>query len=333
MLGDVVNPLVEEYGRHPHLTHAEALERFVDFAKGCAILGHNATYDYQIMENNMRRYAPHLSMSREWPTYLDTLKLARLLHPRQPSYKLKNLIAQLGLEGENSHLASDDIVATQSLMTHCYDRARSILGRQREFVSRHRKTAERLCLLYADIYHHARERLYADVGTAGGLQSPLAREVDQAYGELMRVARLEALPKMPYIIRYIENELVTPASGRSLGQQLAAHIQDLTTLKEADLCGAQSMTERVFVSTVHKAKGLEFDHVIVYDAVEGKFPSTYANTRAGGAEEEARKFYVAISRARRRLIVSYCRQGISPWGRSYPRQPSPYLAAIDSFFR
>ena len=328
MLGEVVNPLVEEYARHPHLSHSEAMERFMAFARGCAILGHNATYDYHIMENNMRRYAPHLSMSIHWPTCLDTLKLARLLHPRQRSYKLKDLLMQLGLEGENSHLASDDIVATQSLMVHCYDRARSITGRQHEFLSRHRKTVDRFCLLYADIYHDARKRLYVEAD--GPL---LARELSHAYGELMRVARLEALPKLPYIIKYVECDLLTPSSGRSLGQQLAAHIHDLTTLKEADLCGAQSMTERVFVSTIHKAKGLEFDHVIVYDAVEGKFPSSYANTRTGGAEEEARKFYVAISRARRRLIVSFCRQGISPWGRSYPRQPSPYLAVVEPFFR
>ena len=338
MLGDVVNPLVEEYGRHPHLSHAEALQQFTGFARGCAILGHNATYDYQIMEHNMRRYAPQLSMQREWPTYLDTLKMARLLHPRQRSYKLKDLLAQLGLEGENSHLASDDILATRSLMVHCYDRARSIIGRQREFISRHRKTIDRLCLLYADIYRHARERLYvvdSDTGPSEGKTtlSALAGEMLYAYGALQQVARMEPLPKMPYIIRYIEQDLLTPASGRSLAEQLNSHLQDVTTLKEADLCGASSMTERIFVSTVHKAKGLEFDHVIVYDAVDGKYPSTYANTRAGGYEEEARKFYVAISRARRRLIISYCHQGITPWGRSYPRQPSPYLAAIRDFFK
>ncbi len=328
MLGSVVNPLVEEYGHHTHLSHREALERFVAFAHGCTILGHNATYDYHIVENNMRRYAPHLTLTREWPNYLDTLKLARLLHPRQRSYKLKDLLAQLGLQGENSHLASDDIVATQSLMVYCYDRARSITGRQLEFISRHRKTADRLCLLYADIYHDARRRLF--VQEEGPL---LARELGIAYGQLQRATRLEPLPKLAYIIRYIELDLLTPASGCSLGQQLAAHMQDITTLKEADLCGAKSMKERVFVSTVHKAKGLEFDHVIVYDAVEGKYPSTYANTRVGGQEEEARKFYVAISRARRRLIVSYCRQGITPWGRSFPRRPSPYLIAIEQFFK
>lgn len=103
-------------------------------------------------------------------------------------------------------------------------------------------------------------------------------------------------------------------------------------MKEADLCGSASMDERVFVSTVHKAKGLEFDHVIVYDAVEGKFPSAFANSRANGGEEEARKFYVAISRARRRLIINYCHESVSRWGRTYRRTLSPYVNVIRQFF-
>ena len=127
--------------------------------------------------------------------------------------------------------------------------------------------------------------------------------------------------------------MLTPSSGRSLAEQLSRHIQELATLREADLCGASSMTERVFISTVHKAKGLEFDHVIVYDAVDGKYPSVYANTRADGSDEEARKFYVAISRARRRLIIAWCRQSVTPWGRTYLRQPSPYLEPIKQMFR
>ena len=327
MLGDVVNPLIEEYRRHPHVTHAEALQHFVDFATGCAILGHNATYDYQIMEHNMRRYAPHLSMQRLWPDYIDTLKLARLLHPRQPSYKLKSLLQQLHLEGENSHLASDDILATQSLMVYCYDRARSIVGRQLEFISRHRKTIDRFRHVYADLYHHAHERLYTEAD--GPL---LAQELDYAYGQLQQTARMEPLPKMPYIIRYIEYDLLTPASGRSLAEQLQHHIQDLCTMREADLCGATSMTERVFISTVHKAKGLEFDNVIVYNAVDGKYPSIYANTRDSGGAEEARKFYVAISRARRRLFVSVCHQTTTRWGRTFLRQPSPYIIPIYPLF-
>jgi DNA helicase-2/ATP-dependent DNA helicase PcrA len=91
------------------------------------------------------------------------------------------------------------------------------------------------------------------------------------------------------------------------------------------------MQERVFVSTVHKAKGLEFDNVIVFDAVEGKFPSAFADTQ-NKAQEEARKFYVAISRARRRLIVTYCRQSVSRWGRWFQKSLTPYMMPVRSFF-
>ena len=117
----------------------------------------------------------------------------------------------------------------------------------------------------------------------------------------------------------------------SLYEQLAAHLQEINTMKEADLCGSKSMRERVFVSTVHKAKGLEFDNVIVYDAVKGKFPSYYADEIAIQGEE-ARKFYVAISRAKKRLIVAYSRQYVSPWGRVMTRELTPYLTPIRSFF-
>ena len=340
-LGDIENPLVEEYRHHEHLSHRDALQRFVDFAKDCAILGHNATYDYQIMEHNMRRYAPELSMLQTWPVYYDSLKLARLLCPRQHSYKLKNLIEQLGLEGKNSHLADDDIMATYSLAVYCFDRARSIVGRQLEYLSRHRTVVSRFRSLYGPLYRHGREHLYIETPTPA-----LSDELRYAYDYLRQADRVPAnLPKLEYLYRYIDNDLLTAASGHALAQQLSAHVQDLCTMKEADLCGVASMTERVFVSTIHKAKGLEFDHVIVYDAVDGKYPSSYASVHRPPMplplaemgdvkvdDEEARKFYVAISRARKRLTVSYCQLSITPWGRNYQKTISPYMACIRHYF-
>jgi DNA helicase-2/ATP-dependent DNA helicase PcrA len=341
MLGDIVNPLVEEYRQQPHLSHQEALERFVTFAQGCAILGHNATYDYQIMEHNMRRYAPHLSMYDLWPNYLDTLKLSRLLHPRQKSYKLRDLLVQLNLEGTNSHLANDDIMATLSLATHCYECGRSISGRQLEFLSRHRRMAQRFRMLYYELYQHTQEQLYKLPSTG----EALASEVQYTYDYLLKNNFIPSLPKLQYMLRYIEAELTPPLIGKgregdgnqeggyvSLAEQLSRHYSDLCTLKEADLCGSTSMTERVFVSTVHKAKGLEFDSVIVYDAIDGKYPSAYAS-REDISGEEARKFYVAISRARRRLIISYCHNTVTRWGSWYAKVLTPYMNAISGCFQ
>ena len=86
------------------------------------------------------------------------------------------------------------------------------------------------------------------------------------------------------------------------------------------------------MSTVHKAKGLEFDNVIVFDAVEGKYPSAYANNLQKD-DEEARKFYVAISRARRRLIITFCHNAITRYGRWFAKQVSPYVQTIVQHFK
>lgn len=327
MLGDVPNPLVEEYARQPHCTHAEALQRFVDFARDCVILGHNATYDYQIMEHNMCRYAPHLSMEEQWPVYYDSLKLIRLLRPRLRSYKLKSLLEELRLEGQNSHLANDDIMATLSLVDYCYRLGSQLVDEQRTFIARHRLTIGKFRSLYADLYTHAVAQLYRPMD-----EPALTAALSHAYDCLRELHRVGDIPKFRYIKSYIETDMLTPGSGHSLAEQLSRHLQDLTTLKEADLCGAVSMQERVFISTVHKAKGLEFDSVIVFDAVEGKYPSAFTDT-AEKNEEEARKFYVAVSRARRRLIVTYCRNALTQWGRSYPKQLTPYMESVAHFFR
>ncbi len=328
MLGDIINPLVEEYARQPHVSQHEGFRIFSEFAKDCAILGHNATYDYQIMEHNMKRYAPELSMRQLWPVYFDSLKLIRLLHPRLGSYKLKNLLIELHLEGQNSHLASDDIVATQSLVNYCYEQALQLVGQQLEFCSRHRQIIQKFRNVYQELYFHSYNLLYQQKPD----QMILSEELKYAYNYLREQGRINVIDKFRHIVRYIEIDMLTEQSGTSLSEQLAKHLQELTTLKEADLCGATSMTERIFVSTVHKAKGLEFDNVIVFDAVDGKYPSAYANTPQKDAEE-ARKFYVAISRAKRRLIITYCHHSVTRYGRWFEKTLTPYMNTIRQFFK
>ncbi|HAV63699.1 MAG TPA: DNA helicase UvrD [Verrucomicrobiales bacterium] len=63
--------------------------------------------------------------------------------------------------------------------------------------------------------------------------------------------------------------------------------------------------ERVRLSTIHQAKGLEFDVVFVIMLCDGLFPSERSLGAAAGEEEERRLFYVAVTRARRELYLSY----------------------------
>ena len=68
---------------------------------------------------------------------------------------------------------------------------------------------------------------------------------------------------------------------------------------------AQAGSDAVQLMTVHSAKGLEFDAVFITGVEEGLFPHENALSDADGLEEERRLMYVAITRARQRLYLSF----------------------------
>jgi DNA helicase-2/ATP-dependent DNA helicase PcrA len=63
--------------------------------------------------------------------------------------------------------------------------------------------------------------------------------------------------------------------------------------------------ERIILSTVHQAKGLEWDTVFIIHLADGSFPNKRALMEDNGVEEERRLFYVAVTRARKALYLSY----------------------------
>jgi len=69
---------------------------------------------------------------------------------------------------------------------------------------------------------------------------------------------------------------------------------------------AQAGQDALQLMTVHSAKGLEFDNVFITGLEEGLFPHESSSKEDGGVEEERRLMYVAITRARKRLYMSFC---------------------------
>lgn len=82
----------------------------------------------------------------------------------------------------------------------------------------------------------------------------------------------------------------------------------------------------ITLATLHSAKGLEWESVHLLGVSEGLLPISYAAGLAG-IDEERRLLYVGITRARRRLRLSWSRSAI---GRSTPREPSRFLQEIGS---
>ena len=332
MLGDIENPIVDEMKQNPLHEHREALHLFLDYVGGDVLLGHNADYDYHILDGNLRRYLPEADLHKCCPRYFDSLKLMKLLEPGLKEYKLKFLLAELHLEGANTHLADADVAATRSVVVHCYQKAKEIIGSQLELM-RQQKVKDRVATLrqyYREQYFQAREQLY--IRDRRPECPALIGCLSVFYQSLLHNGLIPELERFDYVVKYLMFDMLKEDTEPSLIEQLAHHIMEMNTLKEADLCNSHFIADRIFVSTVHKAKGLEFDNVIIFDAVEGRYPNYYNQSNPALLAEDARKFYVAMSRAKRRLYVAQSQMRIDIHRQPQPRQLTRFMTPVMQFF-
>ena len=89
-------------------------------------------------------------------------------------------------------------------------------------------------------------------------------------------------------------------------------------------------TEKIKLSTIHQAKGLEFEIVFVIMLCDGLFPSARSTESNDGEEEERRLFYVSITRAKNELYLCYplIRGGFGASGVDTYQSPSRFLSEI-----
>ena len=104
----------------------------------------------------------------------------------------------------------------------------------------------------------------------------------------------------------------------------------LTNVEAEDDNAAKDDAEKLKLSTIHQAKGLEFDAVFVIMLCDGMFPSARSMESNEGEEEERRLFYVAITRAKNELYLTYplIRGGFGNSGSDAFQSPSRFLSEI-----
>jgi DNA helicase-2/ATP-dependent DNA helicase PcrA len=102
----------------------------------------------------------------------------------------------------------------------------------------------------------------------------------------------------------------------------------LTNVEAEDDQAANRDEEQLKLSTIHQAKGLEFDVVFVIMLCDGLFPSARSLESAEGEEEERRLMYVAITRARNELYLSYPLIRATGNMGDMMQQPSRFLGEI-----
>jgi DNA helicase II / ATP-dependent DNA helicase PcrA len=113
-------------------------------------------------------------------------------------------------------------------------------------------------------------------------------------------------------------------------KSLGAFLQEVALLTSADQAGDED-EDRVTLMTIHMAKGLEFPFVYVVGMEEDLFPSQMMLGSRNDLEEERRLFYVAITRAMQKVVLSYALTRYR-FGRLKNCEPSRFLEEVDPAF-
>ena len=153
---------------------------------------------------------------------------------------------------------------------------------------------------------------------SGYLEALAAERTIEAEG---RAENLETL-----IAGAAEFDIEREREGESEVSPLDEYLQQISLYTEQD--GLKDEQELVTLMTLHNAKGLEYDTVFIVGCEEGAFPHMRA-LEEGGEEEERRLCYVGITRARKRLYMTWARQR-RLFGRAEHNLPSRFVDELPS---
>ncbi len=165
--------------------------------------------------------------------------------------------------------------------------------------------------------YEAAVHLFKVSGLSAELKQDLSQEGISRFENVMSV--LDGIKEFIEEDEIQENEL----TDRSLG----SYIQSIALITELD--ETEIGPEFISLMSVHSAKGLEFDAVLVAGLEENLFPSYMSLSQPDQLDEERRLFYVAITRARKFLCLSFSNSRYH-FGNLRMNEPSRFIEEIDN---
>lgn len=264
---------------------------FLAFTRNHILAGHNVSYDIHILMSQMRRLGMD---SVETPAWVDTLEIFRRYYPELKNHKLEYLGEVFKVHHKSSHNAYDDILATAEILMYAVNHH-----------LRPERDARRACISpYVSLFMPM-ARIVQDISRMSWKQNPNALigqvisqlnmdEYFTQHGKTRERQHLEELKRCAEAY---------PDYGRPPQDVLQGYLA-MTALDSGDEILWQSGQAGIPIATVHQAKGMEFDFVFMAGMADENFPSSGA-LKAGMLMEEKRLFYVAITRARKRLFLSW----------------------------
>lgn len=141
------------------------------------------------------------------------------------------------------------------------------------------------------------------------------------------VARFENIKELLNGVKEFTVQEPVEGEVNFLPRTLDNYMQDIALLTDADKDNDEDI-DKVKLMTIHASKGLEFSHVFIVGLEENLFPSQLSLNSRQELEEERRLFYVAMTRAMRKLTLTFATSRFK-FGTLNPAEPSRFLAEID----
>lgn len=278
----------------------KVLEEFIEFSKDSIIVGHNVQYDINILTSELSRNSLE---GPKFKSFYDTLDIYRRFHTKLQNYKLETLSKIFNTENKPSHDAMDDILATKDLLVRAiYEDIMPTSFKRISLVSKHIKSFNKINTSLNELFERAKKKRPQDiiVDIINGfniktLYSGRSSELEKEANE-----KIERLRDFYVLVKELDDK---EKSNRDSLLDII-RITGLSNGELESLIVNRTKKKRIPIITVHQAKGLEFDTVFICGLQEGVFPS-YMALKSNNIEEEMRTFYVALTRAKRHLYLTY----------------------------
>lgn len=301
-----------EHGEDP----VTVLKAFREFSKNAIIVGHNVNYDVSIFTSELHR---HKLPAPAFKAVYDTLDMARRFYPNLSNHKLGFLSEYFKEEflnyHEPTHNAWDDIMATAQLLLMLVTKnIQPTETKRKALISQYKSQFAMIASQMATL----RRKINTDKPT--DLLAYIMNDMGvlNYYKSRREMEKVEHIRSLYTLMRDLDE-----AHAGAVGLDRLHYILQLAALNANEPLSQGRFAGRIPIITVHQAKGSEFDHVFLTEMNANEFPLKWT-LKEGREDEEKRLFYVAITRPKQSLTITFIKRGCE----AYNFGASPFLAYL-----
>jgi DNA helicase II / ATP-dependent DNA helicase PcrA len=284
----------------------EVFRDFFAFTEGAFLVGHNVGFDIKMVTAHASKAGVSIPQF-EWG---DTWNIANRFI-KSDSYSLVNLAKELNLSQFEAHKAIDDSRTTAELLQKLIPEIEKSCIERQALVQKYGRQFQAVAQQVETWRSSSQTLRPAQLLKAILLESGLHDFYKKDEKRRLNLIRLF------HVFYDRDNQELHPDVALRSIVEFTALAKNLDQISKKD--------NQVLMITVHQSKGLEFDTVFIAGAVSGEFPF-YLSQQGDELEEEKRLFYVAMTRAKKRLFIS----GFLEDSRGYSKAVSQFIDDIPS---